>query len=294
MIGTIEYHGANQVLSIHDEQRTIPIRSTRFIPGDLVESTGLDSVLCKRQPQTICAVVQSISPPRYHIANLPPVCPFQPLGLELTYKLQLGARILVWLDAAGGERGLYYYSPDPRDDILCIMGLYTASLEIPDVPVLMSRPPLYTRDDIVDHTELDTFTIDPTDSTDFDDAISVEADHTTVYVHIVDIAHADLTKEETARLRNRCLTLYLANEHVEHLLDPDTASDRLSLIAGTTRATITVKLVLADGKVTHYEIYRSRIRVGRRYNYEEVAALIAANTAPASLQYLDRLAAQRS
>ena len=154
--------------------------------------------------------------------------------------------------------------------------------------------PLYSRVDIVDHTDHDVFTIDPAGSKDYDDALSVDVAQNTVYVHIVDIAHAELTKEEEARLKDRCLTLYLANEYVEHLLNPVTASDRLSLIVGSPRATITIKLVLSEGKVVHYEIYRSVIRVARRYTYEEVATLLASNTAPAALYYLDRLAAQRS
>jgi len=150
---------------------------------------------------------------------------------------------------------------------------------------------LYTRPDVVCHDDLDTFTIDPTDSKDFDDAISVDVVNSTIYVHIVDIASAPLTRAEEERLERRCLTLYLANEHVEHLLDEETASHRLSLVVGHPRPTVTVKLVLREGLVQSYEIYRSTIVVKRRYTYEEAAAELAVNSA---LQFLDALTRQRS
>ena len=150
---------------------------------------------------------------------------------------------------------------------------------------------MYTRPDVVCHDDLDTFTIDPTDSKDFDDAISVDVANSTVYVHIVDIASAPLTKAEEERLERRCLTLYLANEHVEHLLDEETASHRLSLVVGHPRPTVTVKLVLQNGLVQAYEIYRSTIVVKRRWTYEEARREMGTH---AALQYLDELTRQRS
>ena len=144
---------------------------------------------------------------------------------------------------------------------------------------------------MVCHDDLDTFTIDPADSKDFDDAISVDVETSTLYIHIVDIASAPLTKVEEERLERRCLTLYLANEHVEHLLDEETASHRLSLVVGHQRPTITVKLVMREGLVQEYEIYRSTIVVKRRFTYEEALTELASNPA---LQYLDTLTRQRS
>jgi len=144
---------------------------------------------------------------------------------------------------------------------------------------------------VVCHDDLDTFTIDPADSNDFDDAISVDVASSTIYVHIVDIASAPLTAAEEERLERRCLTLYLANEHVEHLLDEEMASHRLSLVTGHTRPTVTVKLVMKEGLVQSYEIYRSTIVVKRRYTYEEALMALASNPA---LQYLDTLTRQRS
>jgi ribonuclease R len=183
---------------------------------------------------------------------------------------------------------------DPRDDAPCLLSLYKAYTDpSPSSPSSASSAsaPLYTRPDVVCHDDLDTFTIDPTDSKDFDDAISVDVVASTIYVHIVDIASVPLTKVEEERLKRRCLTLYLANEHVEHLLDEETASHRLSLVVGHQRPTVTVKLVMRDGLVQSYEVYRSTIVVKRRYTYEEALAELASTSA---LQYLDALTRQRS
>lgn len=293
MIGTVEYHGAHQVIHVHEESHSLPLSSTRFVPGDRV-SVG-DPVLHARTPQPICAILQSQEPLRYHIANLPPVCPFQPT-LAIVPPPAVGERLVLWLDAVGGERLLGRFSADPREDVRCLLAMYTGAENDGPRPLEATTPrlPLYTRADVVDHSNLDTFTIDPTDSKDFDDALSVDAEHGIVYVHIVDMAHATLAEEEGRRLKDRCLTLYLANEHVEHLLDAETASERLSLVVGAPRATVTVKLVMAEGLVTAYEVYRSTIVVKRRYNYEEVASLIASETASEAIRYLHRLTTQRS
>jgi exoribonuclease R len=120
-----------------------------------------------------------------------------------------------------------------------------------------------------------------------------------VYVHIVDIAGADcqslISEQARRRLRERCLTLYLSNEHTEHLLDPEVAADKLSLIKGQERKVITVKTVLTEnGMVQEYDIYRSTIIVKNRYSYDEVTTMLKHKTAPQELTYLVKLTENRS
>ena len=149
---------------------------------------------------------------------------------------------------------------------------------------------LYTIDGIINHNNLDTFTIDPTNSVDFDDAITVDVANKIIYVHIVDIAGVELLGEGNKRLRERCFTLYMANEHTEHLLDEVDASKNLSLIEGMERGTVTVKIVLDDeGMVSSYDIYRSTIVVKKRWNYEQVLDAINNNVAPESILFLANL-----
>lgn len=202
-------------------------------------------------------------------------------------------RLLVSLASNGAIECLSVWSSEPHTDA---SWLRTAVQHIPvrPVPVTSKGPALYTRPDVVDHTDLDTFTIDPATSMDFDDAISIDLKTHTVYVHIVDIAHAALTEREEATLRSQCLTLYLANEWTEHLLDPGTASDTLSLVAGLPRSVITVAMNVVDGLIAAYEIYRSTIVVKRRYNYEEVADLLDKQVACPAIRWLADLSNARS
>jgi exoribonuclease-2 len=161
------------------------------------------------------------------------------------------------------------------------------------------QKPLYTLDTVIDHDGLNTFTIDPESSEDFDDAISVDVKSNTVYIHIVDIASADcqslISEQARRRLKERCLTLYLSNEHTEHLLDPDVASTKLSLIKEQQRQVITIRAVLNDhGIVQEYDIYRSTIVVKHRWSYDTVSEMLKNKSACDELKYLVKLTDNRS
>jgi ribonuclease R len=154
---------------------------------------------------------------------------------------------------------------------------------------------LYTIDEIINHNNLDTFTIDPTNSVDFDDAITVDVTNRIIYVHIVDIAGSELLGDGNKKLKERCFTLYMANEHTEHLLDEIDASKNLSLIEGKERRTITVKIILdEEGMVSSYDIYRSTIVVKKRWNYEQVLKAYNEKNCGDAIQFLADLTIKRS
>jgi len=154
----------------------------------------------------------------------------------------------------------------------------------------------YTRAGVIDHTELDTFTIDPASTEDFDDALSVGADGT-LYIHIVDIMAA-MHHIDLPLVRALGSSLYLANEHTEHLLDVETV-DAITLTVGRIRPVITVAVTVdEEGTLTSYDVYRSTICVKQRFTYEEVAELLHPEeggwSPHAALQVFHRLATQRS
>jgi exoribonuclease R len=70
-----------------------------------------------------------------------------------------------------------------------------------------------------DLTHLETFNVDPTNSKDFDDAISVDSDRNIVYVHIVD-AHEQIVPSSSLDINAAlsAFTLYLQNDHIENIL----------------------------------------------------------------------------
>ena len=146
----------------------------------------------------------------------------------------------------------------------------------------------------VDFTGLPTFTIDPDDAKDFDDAISAtrEDSHIRVWVHIADV---------TAYLRpggplegeafRRSTSVYVPGA-VEPML-PDALSSRAcSLRPGEERLAVTVEMEMHGADARNVVFHRSRIRSDRRLTYGEVDEIFAGR-ARAEGPWADPLAAAR-
>jgi ribonuclease R len=129
----------------------------------------------------------------------------------------------------------------------------------------------------VDLTDLPTFTIDPDDAQDFDDAVSArrEGGHVRVWVHIADV---------TAYLRpggpldrealRRGTSVYVPGA-VEPML-PEALSNRAcSLRPGEERLAVTVEMEVHGGEARNVSFHRSRIRSDRRLTYREVDDIFA-------------------
>lgn len=261
---------------------------TAFMPGDLVTAApaaGGGFALFKRGPNVMLGVVKDDDGRIY-------VCGAGPFEPTLRVSGIVGDRyVLRFHDDAIDVLGRY--SGAATDDAACLLAMYAGDDgHLTADGVGNYGPHLYSRDDVVCHDDLDTFTIDPASSVDFDDAISVVGND--IYVHIVDIASASLSALSLRRLKERCLTMYLSNEHTEHLLS-DTDVAAVTLAAGVRRPVITVKVTVGDdGMVLDHEIYRSTIVVKRRYNYDQVSALLGDGTAGHAIEFLNKLATVRA
>lgn len=116
---------------------------------------------------------------------------------------------------------------------------------------------------------LETFTVDPHDSTDFDDAISVEysegGDISKIYTHIVDINHYMAAgSREDFRAYALGMTLY----NPEGVIHATSRVDEYSLVTGVPRRVITTEFKIECNKISSYDIYESEITVKNRYTYE--------------------------
>ncbi len=135
----------------------------------------------------------------------------------------------------------------------------------------------YMKDGVVDLTHLNTFNIDPKQSKDFDDALSVNVDEKKVYVHIVDANQIELKSITECRMAQLGLTLYTHLENC-NILPNQLSEHQFSLIKGEPRKVITVEMEIDNtqefnnGKlpVKSYSIYKSIIVVKTRYNYDDV------------------------
>jgi ribonuclease R len=261
MRGYIELHGGK--LGIQSDT-FIPIQSSEFIPTDYVDYTHNTIKLISRIEHVTVAIVRlnrSLYFPQWG-----PSCPFAPY---VSGPYNPGDRLVVFLHSDGHITVRHHYTSDPIHDKECLVQAYREFTPAIYQDVFEPGMPLYTKEH-VDHSELDTFTIDPSTTIDVDDAISVDISQRTIYIHIVDIIRAHLSLPEIQRMSTQCSTLYLSNEHTEHLLSHERL-EQLSLHVGVERQAITVKAVLTqEGMVDSYDIYPSTIRVKKRYSYDMV------------------------
>jgi ribonuclease R len=133
----------------------------------------------------------------------------------------------------------------------------------------------YAADARVDLTALPTFTIDPRDAQDFDDAVSArrEDGHVRIWVHIADV---------TAYLRpggplehealRRGTSVYVPGA-VEPMLPEALANRACSLRPGEDKLAVTVEMEVHGAEARRVAFHRSRVRSDRRLTYDEVDAI---------------------
>lgn len=132
----------------------------------------------------------------------------------------------------------------------------------------------------LDLREAVTFTIDPEDAKDFDDAVSIESlpnGNFSVGIHIADVSHyvkdnSPIYKEAL----NRGTSVYLVGKVIPML--PEKLSNIIcSLVPNKDRLTYSVIVeITTAAKVVSYEIKKSIINSKRRFTYEEVQKIIEA------------------
>lgn len=123
-----------------------------------------------------------------------------------------------------------------------------------------------------------TFTIDPEDAKDFDDAVSVEKlenGNFLVGVHIADVSH--YVRENSAIYKealNRGTSVYLVGKVIPML--PEKLSNQVcSLVPGKDRLTYSVIAELTPScKIVSYQIVKSVINSKRRFTYDEVQEIL--------------------
>jgi ribonuclease R len=129
-----------------------------------------------------------------------------------------------------------------------------------------------------DLTALATFTIDPPQARDFDDAVSVESDGDglRLWVHIADVAaHVRPGTALDGEAERRGNSVY-APHAVEPMLPHSLSSDACSLVPGLPRKAVTVELrVNGSGEVSERSFYRGLIRSDARLDYEQVEEMFA-------------------
>lgn len=252
-------YAVNSTGSLHVTQK-------RFLAGDRVRIVGDKISLLSRNQLIAYAVVTNIMNGRTFISF--PQYPHFESAIVCHKQLYIGARLIVCLAADGSLYPYDIFSSNAADDVKLIHKLYNTIPCKPEyeAPTYGSN---YYSCESVDQTHLQTCTIDPSSSTDLDDAISIDPETQTLYVHIVNIT-TYLTPELEKSMFQYGSTLYLANEATNHLL-PDHVLRAASLDPGERRSVITVEMKLnEDGTVGSYSVYPATIVSKQRYSYDTV------------------------
>jgi ribonuclease R len=135
----------------------------------------------------------------------------------------------------------------------------------------------YAADARVDLTDLPTFTIDPDDAQDFDDAVSArrEDGHVRLWVHIADVSAYLRPGGPLEREAYRRGTSVYVPGAVEPML-PEALSNRAcSLRPGEDKLAVTVEMEVQGTDVRTVSFHRSRVRSDRRLTYREVDEIFA-------------------
>ena len=124
-----------------------------------------------------------------------------------------------------------------------------------------------------DLTHLTCFAIDNSDSSDADDAISIEGDR--VWIHIADVAsYVDCNSDLDLFAQKRISNLYLPDQTL-HMLPPK-ISEVCSLGVDEISNAVSVGFVLKDSEISDIQICLSQIKV-TKISYEEADTLLSEN-----------------
>ena len=143
-----------------------------------------------------------------------------------------------------------------------------------------------------DMREVFTFTIDPADAKDFDDAISFQKveEGYQIGVHIADVSFyvRPGTKVDEEAYR-RGTSVYLV-DRVLPMLPEELCNDKCSLRPGEDKLCMSVIFTMdADARVLKYKICRTVIRSDARLNYDQAQSIIESITCQLPINYLSIL-----
>ncbi len=136
----------------------------------------------------------------------------------------------------------------------------------------------YAAEARVDLRDLPTFTIDPDDARDFDDAVSARRERrgrVRVWVHIADVTAFVRPGGRLEREAYRRGTSVYVPGAVEPMLPEVLSNEACSLRPGEDKLAVTVEMEMDGADVTSVAFHRSLVRSDRRLTYGEVDEIFA-------------------
>ena len=129
----------------------------------------------------------------------------------------------------------------------------------------------------IDLTDLETFTIDPVDAKDFDDAISIttKSGFIDLYVHIADVSAFIQHEDEIDLIARRFGNSYYFEEETFHMLPEELSTNFLSLKPDENRLAFSVKISMdEDFNILDYKFFESIINSDERLTYQDAEDIL--------------------
>ena len=258
----------------------------KLLPEDTVyyeitdKNTIQISQIISRTPQIVLGIVKKVDLSYQIVELFYPGFPkkFSP-NVEFSDEYKIGNVVILQINQDNCKILQKYDSiQDRSNDKNIILQLYKLNANIsnlyPTYKTLCGKN-MFT-DEYKDLTHLNSFNVDPVNSKDFDDAISLDENKNTIYIHIVD-ADEQIIPSSSIDINSflSSFTLYLP-EHIENILPKEYAETKLSLIENEIRKTITFEYVIdpETQNIMNYKIYKSSIIIKNRYNYDEFNKIV--------------------
>ena len=257
-----------------------------LLPEDVVdyEPTKTNTIrilrINSRTPQIVLGIVKNVLQNEKIVELFYPGFPkkFSP-NVDFSDEYKIGNIIILQINKDDCKILQKYDSiQDRSNDKNIILQLYKLNANISNLyPIYKNSPGknMFT-DEYQDLTHLNSFNVDPINSKDFDDAISLDENTNTIYIHIVD-ANEQIIPSSTIDINSflSSFTLYLP-EHIENILPKEYAEFKLSLIKNEIRKTITFEYLIdpETQNIVNYKIYKSSIIIKNSYNYDEFNKII--------------------
>ncbi len=248
-----------------------------LLPNDIVEyEIQNDKIniikLLKRETQILFGIIKNIDKKNVAIFSFPNLPKFFTLQIPNQTNFNLFSAVILKVGTGFYEVINVYDSIKNRmNDRDLFIKLYEEQSNLCSIIPSYKSSTCYYTEHYKDLTHLYTFNVDPTESKDFDDAISIDEIESKLYVHIVD------ANEQIEQLSNidinslyHSFTFYLP-EKIQNILPVHLAEDKLSLIEGRDRKTITIEFNIncETQEIINYSIYKSLIKIKKRYDYKE-------------------------
>lgn len=261
-----------------------------LLPEDIVdyEITAKNTLhivqIKSRIPQIVLGIVKKMDSNEKPVELFYPGFPkkFSPkVVFDFTNNYKIGNVIILQMNHYTCQVLQKYDSiQDRTNDKELILQLYKLNATLCNLyPIYKNKPldpNIVFTDEYKDLSHLDTFNVDPVNSKDFDDAISLDEQNNTIFIHIVD-AHEQIVPSTSVDINAflSSFTLYLP-EQIENILPKEHAEFKLSLIKNEIRKTITCEYLIdpETQNIVSYKMYKSSIVIKNRYNYEEFNEIV--------------------